>query len=372
MAKKKKVLFVANHKGFSKFNAPYMQWFQEQGWQVDNASPGIMVDCVDNHYDIDIKRSPFSTKNIKAYFNLKDLIEKNQYDIVHVHTPMGAFLGRLAARASRRKGCKVIYTAHGFNFYHGAPLKSWLIYYSIEKLLSKSMDALVTINHEDFERARKVGFANGKVFHIDGVGVNLKRFHPVNEKKKFEIREKLGLTKDQFVMLYVGQFTPNKNHKLIISTFPEILKKIPNAVLVCVGGGPTLEDCRQYAAELGVDKNIKFLGFRQDVDELCAMSDIHVSSSNREGLAINNIEAMASGCPLVISDIRGHIEVCINGRNGFLYDLDKPQEFIENVVKLANDSELRASISQTNVKDANKFSVEKEVEAMAEIYKKFM
>ena len=146
----KRVLFVANHKGFSKFNAPYMEWFKKQGWIVDNASPGIEVGIVDNQFDIEIQRAPFSLKNIKAYIKLKEIIKCNNYDIIHVHTPMGAFLGRLASIKARKNGAKVVYTAHGFHFFDGAPLKNWVIYYSIEKILARFTDTLVTINMEDY------------------------------------------------------------------------------------------------------------------------------------------------------------------------------------------------------------------------------
>lgn len=126
---RKKVLFIANHKGFSKFNAPFMAWFKEQGWQVDNASPGIEIGDVDCQYDVDIQRTPFSWRNYRAYKRLKTIIELNHYDLIHVHTPMGAALGRLAAIKARKKGTKIIYTAHGFHFFKGAALKNWLLYY---------------------------------------------------------------------------------------------------------------------------------------------------------------------------------------------------------------------------------------------------
>lgn len=369
---KRKVLFVANHKGFSKFNAPYMQWFQQQDWQVDNASPGIMVDCVDNQYDVDIQRSPFSLKNFMAYLQLKKIIEKNNYDIIHVHTPMGAFLGRLAAKAARKRGTKVIYTAHGFHFFRGSSKLNWAIYYPVELVQANDMDAIVTINQEDYELARKKRLALGNVFKIDGVGVNLKRFLPLEQEVKNDIRHSLNLTQEDFVILYTSQFVARKNHRLIIEMIPNILEVVPNAKFVFVGGGATELDCKKQAESLGVLNSVRFLGFRSDVPNLCGMSDLHVSASKQEGQGINNIEAMATGCPLVISNIRGHRDVCVHGRNGFLYDLDKPQEFADYVIKIAQDDKLRSELSANNIKDAHKFSIEREVEEMATIYKTLM
>jgi glycosyltransferase EpsD len=147
----KKILFVSNIANFSKFNRPFMRWFREQGWQVDYASAGEenVPDC-DNQYSICMVRNPFNIKNIKAYRELK-LILKNNYDIIHCHTPIGGCLVRLVARKSRTK---IIYTAHGFHFYKGAPIINWLIYYPIEKYLSQYTDCIVTINQEDYEIAR--------------------------------------------------------------------------------------------------------------------------------------------------------------------------------------------------------------------------
>lgn len=364
----KKVLFVANHKGFSKFNAPYMEWFKQQGWIVDNASPGIEVGHVDNQYDVDIQRSPFSIKNWKAYMALKKIINKNHYDIIHVHTPMGAVLGRLAAIHSRKHGTKVIYTAHGFHFFNGAPLKNWLIYYPIEKLLSKFTDVIVTINEEDYQRAIRHRLSSGGIYHINGVGVNLNRFHPINRERIQELRANLGLSDNDFVGLYVAQFIPRKNHSFIIKSLPKILQIVPNFKMVFAGDGETIERCRNLAEELGISHITKFLGGRSDIPDLCGMADIHISSSIQEGLAIGNIEAMSCGCPLVLSDIRGHKEVCTEWENGFLFKLDNSDKMIKSIIELAVNPSLYQKISRRNIIDCHKFSVSSSLFEMSKIY----
>lgn len=139
--------------------------------------------------------------------------------------PVGAALGRLAAIKARKKGTKIIYTAHGFHFFKGAALKNWLLYYPMERLLSSFTDAVVTINDEDFKRAKKLNLAHGNIFHIDGVGVNLERFHPISKIEKYEIRKKIGLRDSDFVVLYVAQFIPRKNHQLIIHQIQNIVKQ---------------------------------------------------------------------------------------------------------------------------------------------------
>src|SRR5690625_2380992 len=102
------------------FHLPYMKWFKEQGWEVDVVASGnINLPFTDNKYSIPIKRSPFRSANISAYKQLKEIITKNNYSIIHCHTPLGGLLARIAARKARKNGTKVIYTAHGFHFCKG-------------------------------------------------------------------------------------------------------------------------------------------------------------------------------------------------------------------------------------------------------------
>lgn len=183
-----RILFVSNTANFSKFNRPYMQDLRAKGWIVDYASPceEEVLDC-DNSYKISIKRNPLHLGNVRAISEMKKLISKNHYDIIHCHTPMGGAIARLAAKRLWKKGkIKVIYTAHGFHFYKGAPLLNWLVYYPIEKYLSKFTDVLITINKEDYQIAKEK-FRAKEIIKMDGVGVNLEKFMPVeNWREKNE------------------------------------------------------------------------------------------------------------------------------------------------------------------------------------------
>lgn len=177
-----KILFISNTANFQKFNLPFMRWCIQQGWQVDYASMGEepIKEC-SNSFTISITRTPFSIKNLFGYFELKKIIKKNEYDIIHCHTPMGGCLGRLAAKELWKKNkVKIIYTAHGFHFYKGAPLFNWLVYYPIEKILSKYTDVSIVINEEDFQLTQKKKFRAKQVVKFDGVGVNLERFKPIS------------------------------------------------------------------------------------------------------------------------------------------------------------------------------------------------
>lgn len=368
----KKVLFVENSSGFCKFNAPYMNWFKQQGWQVDHAAPGIenrFAYGVTHHYDVDIHRSPFSYQNIKAIKTLKKLIDKEQYDLIHCHTEMGGLCARLAAISARKKGCKVIYTSHNYPFYKGASLLAWTVFYSVERMLASITDAVVTINEEDYQITCKHKFAVGPNFKIDGVGVNLERFSPVSAEEKMKLRDEVDVPRDAFVLLYTAQFIPRKNHEMLIKQVSKIRESIPTLKVLFAGNGPILEEMKTLANKLEVSDCISFLGGRGDIDRLCRVADLHVATSKLEGQGINNIEAMACGCPLVVSRVRGHRDVCIDGKNGFLFDLNKPQDMVAEIIHLYKDKKLYNTISELNKKDASRFDIKREVEAMAKIYK---
>ena len=368
----KRVLFVTNHPGFSKFNKPYMEWFKQQGWIVDNASSGAGVGPVDNQYNISIHRSPFSFDNIKAIFQLRKIITENHYDLIHCHTEMGGVCARLAAIQVRKRGTKVIYTSHNYPFYKGSSLLSWLIFFTIEKCLYPLTDAVIAINSEDYELMKSHRMALGKAYMIDGVGVDLKRFSPISLNEKITLRADFGIGANEFVILYTAQFIPRKNHAMLINTVPELLKVIPNLRIVFAGSGVLFDKCKQLVQELGIKDYFLFLGERTDIDTICRISDIHVSTSKLEGQGINNIEAMACGCPLVVSKVRGHKDVCKEGRNGFLFALNKPQDLVASIIKLYQDKELYTKISEQNKIDAQKFSVEREVSKMGKIYKEVL
>ena len=370
----KKLLFISNiTNSITNFVLPSYYACEKMGIEFHLASNLNNFDYENNPYkdivlhNIKCNRNPLSFDNIYSYKELNRIIKENQIDYIHCNTPIGGVLGRLCA--SKNKLEKVIYTAHGFHFFKGAALKNWLLYYPMERLLSSFTDAVVTINDEDFERAKKLNLAHGNIFHIDGVGVNLERFHPISKIEKHEIRKKIGLRDSDFVVLYVAQFIPRKNHQLIIHQIQNIVKTVPDFKVVFAGNGETLLQCKTLAEQMGVSKYIMFLGGRSDIPDLCGMADIHVSPSLQEGLAIGNIEAMATGCPLVLSNIRGHREVCRDGINGYLFDLNDPQKMTDSIIVLFQDKERYELIKATNLHDVHKFSVDCSVKSMAGIYK---
>ncbi len=345
-----------------------MRWFHEKGWQVDYASPceEEIMDC-DNSYKINITRNPFSLSCFIAIKELKRLITNNQYTLIHCHTPMGAVVSRLASVKARKKGLKIIYTAHGFHFYNGSPAVNWMLYYPIEKILSRYTDVLITINEEDYNFARKKFFTKA-IFKIDGVGVDLKKFQPVSAEEKSKKRKQFGYVDQDFILLYIGEFISRKNHQLLFDVLPELYKRIPELKVIFCGDGVLIDWFISKTREIDLQEIIWFAGYRKDVNAICAISDIHIALSKQEGQGLNNIEAMASGLPIVATKIRGHVDVVQDKRNGLLFDLNSKDELIEKVLQMYCNKDERLRYSENNIRDVEKFSINKAVNKMADIY----
>lgn len=369
-----KVLFVSNLANFSKFNFPFMRWFQEQGYIVDYASAGeedLPEGYCGKIYKLPIARSPWEYKNFIACKELKIIINKEKYDIVHCHTPMGGVVARIAARSARKHGTKVLYTAHGFHFYKGAPKINWLLYYTMEKFLARYTDCIITINEEDYDTAMQKKLRAEAIEKIDGVGVNLARFSPVSEEMRISYRESLGIKKE-FAILYIAEFITRKNHTFIIKALPKIKQLIPNIKLVFAGTGVLEEQCKKEVKDLSLEENVLFLGYRKDVPRLCNASDLLVSSSIQEGLPVGILEGMATGMPIVCAAIRGQTDVIEDGINGYLYRLNDEESFIKKVVELYENTALRHNMGAVNVERAKKYSVENAVKRMSDIYQRYM
>lgn len=333
------------------FHKPLVEVLHEYDCEVhvaakDNLAEknGLKLDFVDKVFDIPFARSPKNKDNLLAYKKLKEIIEKEHYDIIHCNTPMGGIVTRLAARKARKLGTKVYYTAHGFHFYKGAPIKNWIIFYSIEKIFSKITDKIITITDEDYQLAANKFYC--KIERIHGVGVDEKRFYIVSKKEQLEIRKKFNLKKDQKIILCVGELLPNKNQKIAIQAMEKIVKKYPETQLLIAGNGPEKENLEKLIRSLKLEKNIKMLGYVTNLQEYQKIADIAVSCSKREGLPLNIVEAMLSGTPVVASLNRGHRELIHNGENGFIVDVDDDKKMAEKILKLFENKNLFNQIKE--------------------------
>jgi glycosyltransferase EpsD len=364
----KKVLFVATvDTHIIAFHLPYIKWFKSKGWHVSVAANGCKdIDGVDEKVDLPIQRSPFDLKNIIALFKLILLLNKNRYDIIHCHTPMGGVLARLAAIYAKKIGTKVIYTAHGFHFFKGAPIFNWIIYYPIENYLAKLTDVLITINEEDYQVAQKFKTKLNYIAKVDGVGVDLSRFNPVSKAMKIQLRNKYLFNNHDKLLIYIAEFNENKNQKLLIKATQKLIEDFPNIKLLLVGEGKQIDECKNLAKNSRLDECVLFLGFRNDVDQLLKLSDIAVSSSYREGLPVNVMEAMATGLPVVASKNRGHSELL--GDKGLLFDTNNIEVLTEMLKSLLIDKEKYRELSEYSLMRSKKYSIENVKSQMSGIY----
>lgn len=370
----KKILFCATvDYHFKAFHLPYFKWFKQLGWEVHVAASGqTRLPYVDEKFSIPIRRSPFHPQNLAVYRQLKKVIETNEYDIVHCHTPVGGVLARLASRHARRNGTKVLYTAHGFHFCSGAPMKNWVLYYPVEKWLSAYTDCLITINEEDYTRAKGLQRPGGMTEKIHGIGVNTDRFRPVSLEEQHRLRKKHGFRKDDFILIYPAELNLNKNHKLLIEAAALLKDKIPELRLVFAGEGAMEQTYRDLAEKLGASRNVCFYGFCRDIHELIQLADVSVASSIREGLGMNVLEGMAAEKPAIATDNRGHREIIRDGKNGFLIKMGDNAAFADRIEQLYLEPELRRSLGQEGRQTALRFSEARTVEEMADIYSVYM
>ena len=309
------------------FHLPHMKHLQEQGWEVhvaahDNLAVknGLQLRYCDKFIEIPFSRSPKSPDNLRAYRQMKNLLAEEHYDVILCNTPMGGIVTRLAAKKTRKNGTKVIYMAHGFHFFKGSSKKAWLVFYPIEKFMAKYCDLLITINKEDYALAQKKFSNRTKIAHIHGVGVDDNRYHPATPEEQLAMRQVEGLSPGDFVILCTGELNENKNQKTLISAAAQLKDKIPNLKVLLAGNGPKEQELRNQIHAGGLEKIVKLLGYRTDLERVVPAVDLVVSCSKREGLPLNIIEAMLCKKPVIASHNRGHDELIRDGETGFLFD----------------------------------------------------
>jgi len=363
-----KVLFVATvvSTHLKVFHIPYLKWFKEQGWEVHIAAniDDDMPFC-DKKYNISIQRSPFKVANIKAYQQLKKIIEEEKYDLVHCHTPMGGILGRLCSRKQRKSGMKVLYTAHGFHFYKGAPVLNWLMYYPMEKICSYMTDGLITINQEDYTLAKKKMRAKN-IYYIPGIGVDTKKFADtvIDREQK---RAELGIPDNAVMLLSVGELIKRKNHEVIIRAVVKLNN--PNIHYYIAGQGEIEKYLSELIKQFNLSDNVHLLGYRTDVAELYKSSDIFCLPSIHEGLPMALMEAMISGLPCVVSNIRGNTDLIEGGKSGFLCDSQNVNDFVTAINMLVRNENMKNIMGEYNKLAVQKFDLGNVMEEMEKIYK---
>ena len=319
-------------------------------------------------HQIDFARNVFQLgQNLRAYKQLNILFRQSEYILVHCQSPIGGVLGRIVAYKHKTK---IIYTAHGFHFFKGAPWKNWLLFYPVEKMLSYKTDELLVINREDYALANKK-FHMRKLTYIPGIGVNT-ALRDCDEKQKRKKRQELGIPEDGFLMLQVAEFSKNKNQKTVI----EAVEKMgnPDFYYVMCGIGPEKDRLDNYVKKRELGKNVRFVGFRNDVHELLQCADCFCLSSYREGLSVALMEAMAAGLPVIASRIRGNVDLIDDKKGGYLVSPGNPEEFKEACQKLFSEKQENPkqvnSMGKYNQEKIKQFSAETVDQIMRKVYER--
>ena len=353
------------------FHKPLVEVLHEHGCEVhvaarDNLAEknGLQLDFVEKVYNVPFSRSPKSLDNIKAYKELKKIIRKENYDVIHCNTPMGGIVTRLAARNARKNGTKVYYTAHGFHFYKGAPRKNWIIFYPIEKAFSRITDVIITITGEDYKLAKSKMHCN--VEHIYGVGVNEQRYFPISILEQRKLRRTLGFSQEQKLILCIGELLPNKNQRMAIEAMQRVVEVIPNAQLLLAGNGPERKNIEREILVHNLEDNIKMLGYCTCLEKYQQIANLLVACSYREGLPLNLVEAMLTGNPVVVSNNRGHRELVKDGENGYL--VDNAEMMSRRILELLLDDDESAKFGDTARSYAQKYSCTNVKQELEKIY----
>lgn len=364
-----RILYVTTiSKTINAFLIPHIMFLLDQGHQVDIACN--MVEDIDakliergcRTFNVNFQRSPLSKNNYFAFGKLKKIILDNNYNLVHTHTPVASVCVRIVCK--NLDNVKVFYTAHGFHFFKGASIINWLLYFPVEKWLSKYTDLLITINKEDYNRASRL-FRMKKVEYINGVGIDIGKYKNVRIENS-EKRRELGVEPNSFLILSVGEINENKNHETIIRAIAR-LDNINIQYAIC-GKGPSEIRLKSLIIKLGLEKQVILLGYRRDIPEICKVADIFAFPSQREGLGMAAIEAMASGLPLITSNVHGINDYSINGKTGFKCDPDDIEGFSKAIHSLLIDSKLRKKISIDNAIFADKFNINNALNELKRIY----
>lgn len=366
MISQKKILIITTTDSMiGQFLLPHIKHLQDNGnivecachktgfWFEDMVKSGIKV------HEIPFARNPLKSTNLTAKKQLYKLCEENKYDLIHCHTPVGGVMGRLAGK---KFNIPVLYIAHGFHFYEGAPLLNTLVYKNIEKHYSKYTNALVVMNEEDYSAAKKMNAK--KVYKINGIGFCNANFK--DNSKKEELIKELGIGKEDKVLLSVGELNVNKNHIEILNALNEIKDK-PFKYFIC-GRGPLNEKYEEFIYDNGLENKVKLLGFRKDINDILNLTDIFIMPSLREGLPMSMMEAMEKGIPVIASNIRGCKDLIIDGVNGLLVDLEEENGFKDAICKLLDNEDLRKEMGENNKVKIKEYYIENVLKQMEPIY----
>ena len=359
----KKILFAASTLShIENFHIPYLKYFKDNGFEVhimgkgNNKSP---IPYVDKVIPINFEKNMFSFKNFISAFKISKLIKKEKYSTISTHTILASFFTRLGIMLSLKKHPLVINTVHGYLFDEDSNFIKKVIMILAEKFVRPVTDTILVMNSTDYEIAKKYNLYKKNLYSINGMGINASKFPFSTEENKSYLREKYNIPKDDFLLIYVAEFSKRKNQQFLIDSIKILISEGYNNVkLLLLGDGVLLDDMKQYSKTLGIEDNIIFKGYIKEVCNYYQISDICVSSSRIEGLPFNIMEAMSTGLPIIASKIKGHIDLVDHESNGFLYNFDDIDSFCNYVKMLYSDRSLLTSMGISSNELSKNYTLE--------------
>lgn len=356
------------------FLVPHIRMLMEEGHTVEIASN---IDTeLDFHdigkslkiYNVPFQRNPLSKKNVQSYKIIKEIVKKGNYDIIHVHTPVASVITRIAAYKVKSSEHQMIYTAHGFHFYKGASLVNWILYYPIEVMLSRYTDYLITINEEDYKRARKNMKAKN-IIKISGVGVRTTSLE-LSRDEIADLKNEIGVPLDCFLISSTGELNSNKNHKVIIESLSII--ENPNIFYLIIGKGYMEEELTELINRKGLENNVKLLGYRTDVLKINQLIDVFAFPSIREGLGMAALEAMSFSVPVITSNVHGINDYSINNVTGHTCAPDDVNCFRESISNLYNDEDSRLKYGRNAKNMTSKYQLDSVILELRSMYREIV
>ncbi len=368
--KNKKVLMLTTTDNMIwQFLVPHIKHLESLGAKVECAcsKTGFWFDELKDKFgfvmnEIDFQRSPFKLKNISAYKKLVKLQKEKQFDLVYCQQPVGEFMG---AMLGRRFHLPVILTAHGFHFFKGCSIKNRLTIKPAETFMSRYATALITINDEDFEAAKKMHAKH--VYKIHGIGFDENKYKKADETKS-EIRKDLGINSDDFVIVTIAEFIKRKNYPTLLKAIAELKKQGEKVKFVICGRGKLEEKIKSLIKELNIEDYVTILGYRKDINRVLIASDVFAIASIHEGLTLSVIEAMSYSLPCVVSDVRGNKDLIEDEKGGYVIQKDDYLKFAESLKKLKKNPKLCIKMGEFNKKQSSLYSIDAVKKELQKIY----
>lgn len=365
----KKILIVCTTDSMIwNFLTPHIDYLVNKGHDVECACSrtGFYFDELEERgyvlHEVDFQRSPFRIKNFSAFFSLRKLITDKGYDIIHCHEPVGGAMGRLAGRSC---GKYVMYFAHGFHFFDGAPLKHWILYYSFEYILSYFTDAIVTICKEDYERSKNFHAKN--CYYIHGIGIDYCKYDISNpEQNRNQIRHDLGIKNNDIVLITVGEMIRRKNHQIILEAM-NVIRRNDVHLIIC-GDGELKDYLLSLSKDFGIADNVHFLGFRRDIPNVLCTADVFIFPSLWEGLGLAGLEAMYMRIPVIGSMRQGIKDYVVDNKTGLLFNPQNKDELISCIETIINNSTKATEFGKNGRDMSLKYSIENSICDIENIY----